>query len=247
VTPKIKELKPMRAIRDALRLSESILLEKGYQVELNRTIAGKSGEPREVDIIAKDDGKTFILDMSEWGKEEDLINLLGKKMDVEPKAAILLDLSRSEKILQQSEVYDIKAFNAKEPEFEEKFSEYVDSFNETVEEEARGFFSRLFGRRSALKEEQTKPETPRTASVEVSEQKEKEDEETQGQGSKSAIPEKSAEPTYSKSELSKMLKQELQEILIKEFNETDEDMENLTKAKLTEFIISKQKKPDQDL
>jgi hypothetical protein len=162
VTPKIMELKPIRAIRDALRLSESILLEKGYQVELTGTAEGKSGEPREVDILARDDGRVFIIDISEWGKEEDLISLLGKKMDLEPKAAILLDLSRSEKIIQKGQVYDIKAFDAKEPEFKEKFTEYIESFSKTVrKEEPRGFFSRLFGRREEpVEPEPTPPVTP---------------------------------------------------------------------------------------
>jgi transposase-like protein len=147
LTDKITEITPIRQIRDVLRTVESIMLELGYEVKLDRILEGKSGEKRILDIVAEKSDNLFLIDLSHWGKEEDILSLLGKKMDLDAKATVLIDVSGTDTMNHLGEIYEIKVFNGKDPAFSQLFSDYMISFEEQ-EEKPKGFtFSGLLGRR----------------------------------------------------------------------------------------------------
>lgn len=141
LTSKIEEIVPSRAIRDILRSIESQLLEKEFQVELQAEITGQSGQVRNFEMVAEKNNRKMVLAISSWGKQEDLLNLLGKKMDVEANSTVLIDLSGNNSLEELGKVYDIKVFNGKSPELNELMSNYIDPIF-AVRQESRGFFSR---------------------------------------------------------------------------------------------------------
>ena len=147
ITDKITELLPIREIRETLRELEKLFMEKGYQVILEGTITGKSGEPQTLSVIAENPQYRFIIDISPWGKVENIITLLGKKMDLEPKEAILIDLSENNKLKQLEEIYKVKVESGKDNTYIEKIEEYIDSLIEPVEEKG-SFISSVLGTRN---------------------------------------------------------------------------------------------------
>jgi rubrerythrin len=138
LTDKIMELIPLRQIREILRTTESILVEYGYEVELDGVIEGKSGEKRVLDILAEKDENILLIDLSHWGEEEDILSLLGKRMEVDAKAALMIYMSGIEKMKQLGEVYRIETFNSNDLDFSEQFSDYLRSL-EVIPEKPRGF------------------------------------------------------------------------------------------------------------
>jgi DNA-directed RNA polymerase subunit RPC12/RpoP len=143
LTNKIHEITPTRAIRDMIRSIEQSLLENDVQVELEGQLTGKSGEIRNFEIIAEKNKKKIVIDLSPWGKKEDLTNLLGKKMDIDVESTILIDMSGKNVLEPLGEVYQIKIFNGKNPDFNEQLSEYLNTlFRE--KQESKGFFSQLW-------------------------------------------------------------------------------------------------------
>jgi hypothetical protein len=150
LTDKITEITPLREVRDVLRSIESTLTEKEYTVQLEGMIEGKSGEMRFFDMVANKGKDQLVLDVSSWGKEQDLMNLLGKKMDIEPKATIIVDITGSEKMMQLGDIYKIKVFNAQDPFMMQAFKEYIDILN-APKKETKSFWSSLT-KSSSLKE-----------------------------------------------------------------------------------------------
>lgn len=151
-TEKITELLPVREIRETLRDLEKLFNEKGYNVLLEDTITGKSGETHTLSVIAENPPEMMIIDISPWGKTENIINLIGKKMDLGPKEAMIIDLSEENKLKPLEEIYKIKVFNGKDPVYIEKMGEYLDSFDEPVEEEKKRFMDSLLQRNHKEKE-----------------------------------------------------------------------------------------------
>lgn len=145
LTNKIEELIPSRAIRDILRTIESQLIEKNFQVELNGQITGKTGEIREFDLIAERNNQKMVLEISSWGKKEDILNLLGKKLDVDAKSTVMVDLSGNNTLDELGKVYNIKTFNGKDPEFIESFLEYIKTMF-VIRQESKGLFDSLLSR-----------------------------------------------------------------------------------------------------
>ncbi|MFC1803141.1 hypothetical protein ACFL0D_04140 [Thermoproteota archaeon] len=144
-TPQITELLPVREIRETLRTMESVFLENEYNVELEGMLVGKSKEEHTLSIIAEKNKDTILVDISPWGKVENFTNLLGKKMDLDPKAAIMIDLSEEEKLTPMEEIYNIKVFNGKDLELSQKLRDYIIGLE--TPEEPKGFFESFFEKR----------------------------------------------------------------------------------------------------
>jgi hypothetical protein len=122
------------------------MLELGYEVKLDGILEGRSGEKRILDIVAEKEGNLFLFDLSPWGKEEDMLSLLGKKMDLEAKATVLIDVLGTDKMNHLGEIYKIKVFDGKDPAFSHQFSDYMITFEE-LKEKPKGFsFSDLLKR-----------------------------------------------------------------------------------------------------
>jgi predicted RNA-binding Zn-ribbon protein involved in translation (DUF1610 family) len=142
-TKKITELVPVREIRETLRKMEKVFLELEYAVELEGKLFGKSNEEHILSVIAVKEDKKIIVDISPWGKVEDIVNLLGKKMDISPKSAILVDLSEESIHAPLEEIYNIKVLDGKNPGLEKLLKEYIEFLEAPVEKEKKGFFETI--------------------------------------------------------------------------------------------------------
>ena len=145
-TLQITELLPVRETRETLRTIESVFLENEYNVELEGILVGKSEEEHTLSINAEKNDDKIIIDISPWGKVENFTNLLGKKMDIDPKAAIMIDLSEDETLTTLEDIYNIKVLNGKDPELSQKLRDYIIEL-ETPEEKPKGFFESFFEKR----------------------------------------------------------------------------------------------------
>jgi rubrerythrin len=122
LTEKTNGLTPMRFESDSLKQIEKLLTEKGYAVELDAKIKGKSGVEQHFSLAAKREGKTLLMDVSNWGKQIDIISLMGKKTDVESQSIILLDLTGNPDLEPLGKAYNITVLSGKDEGYLEKLS-----------------------------------------------------------------------------------------------------------------------------
>ena len=99
---------------DSLRGVEKVFINKGYSVEFDSKLTGKSGTVQSFDIVAKKENRVYLLDVSAWGFQTDLVALLGKKMDVDYKSIILLDLTGNSNLASLGKPYEITVLNGKD-------------------------------------------------------------------------------------------------------------------------------------
>jgi len=96
--------------RKDLPLFESvgeILREKGFDTQFHAQLTGTSGVQHPFDIVAKRRSVLLVADVSLTGDKNDAVSLLGKKMDVNPTEALLIDLSDRKELLSLGKVYGI--------------------------------------------------------------------------------------------------------------------------------------------
>lgn len=84
-----------------------VLLEKGFDTEFHAQLTGTSGVQHPFDIVAKREGVLLVADVSLTGDKNDAVSLLGKKMDINPTEALLIDFSNREELLSLGKVYGI--------------------------------------------------------------------------------------------------------------------------------------------
>jgi len=119
LTEKVDELAPNRFETDSLRHIEKILIERGYNVELGAKLVGKSGIEQSFDIVARKGNNVILLDASPWGNQNDLISLLGKKMDIDSKSVILLDLAGNPNLASLGKPYSITVLDGRDEKYRE--------------------------------------------------------------------------------------------------------------------------------
>lgn len=103
----------VNALKGDLPVLETIkktLSDKGFKVQLHPLIAGTSGVQHTFDILAEKNETRIIIDISITGNKNDMISLLGKKLDVNPTKALIIDLSNLDELTQLGKVYDITVF-----------------------------------------------------------------------------------------------------------------------------------------
>ncbi|MCW3993338.1 MAG: hypothetical protein NWE85_02085, partial [Candidatus Bathyarchaeota archaeon] len=108
---------------------KKILTQEGFKVQLHPKIAGASGVQHSFDILAEKNQNLLVIDISITGNKNDMISLLGKKVDVNPTKALIIDLSKLEELTPLEKVYDITVFkttNNLKKDFE-NFLEALDS------------------------------------------------------------------------------------------------------------------------
>ena len=96
--------------RKELPLFESvgeILREQGFDIQFQAQLTGASGVRHLFEIVAKRKGIVLVADISLTGDKKDAVSLLGKKMDVNPTEALLIDLSDRKELLSLGKVYGI--------------------------------------------------------------------------------------------------------------------------------------------
>ncbi len=143
LTERVDKLAPNRFVTDHIREVEKIFTDKGYVVELNAKLTGKSGVDQSFDLAARKGKELYLFDISAWGNQNDLIGLLGKKMDVESKSIILLDLTGNPTLASLGKPYDITVLNGKDQGYKETLEKMLGS-EVKEKDENRGI---LFGRR----------------------------------------------------------------------------------------------------
>ncbi len=91
----------------------SFLESKGFEVSYNVQKVGVSGSTHSFDLAAEKDEFTILFDYS-LGDTSKLVGLLGKKMDLPGREAILLDFSENDELLNLSKVYKIQVIRVHE-------------------------------------------------------------------------------------------------------------------------------------
>jgi len=89
-----------------------ILTEKGFKVHLHPAVTGSSGVQHKFDILAEKNEIRLVIDISLTGNKNDMISLLGKKVDVNPTKALIVDLSGLDELPILGRVYDIIVLKA---------------------------------------------------------------------------------------------------------------------------------------
>jgi len=102
------------------------LREGGFATQLDAHLPGASGVQHPFNVVAERDGVRLVIDVSTGGKKSDVVSLLGKKVDVKPTEALLIDLSNSEDLASLGQVYGITVFNAaNEKELEKELGSFL--------------------------------------------------------------------------------------------------------------------------
>jgi hypothetical protein len=140
LTDKIELLSPKRFERDALHQVEKIFSEKGYSVEIDGKIMGKSGVEQSFDLIARKDKKIILLDVSAWGRQTDLISLLGKKMDVDSQSIFLLDLGGNPNLSALAKPYNIVVLDGKDDKHMENLTTIIGEITDGAAEKRDSSF-----------------------------------------------------------------------------------------------------------
>ena len=116
-----------------------LFTEKGFSVEGDARLVGKSGVEQVFDLVARRGDKLYMLDVSALGNQNDIIALLGKKMDVSPGSVLLIDLSDNPTLSSLGKTYGIEVLNAKDGKHLERLSEMIGK-SEDVSKKKRGGF-----------------------------------------------------------------------------------------------------------
>ncbi len=142
LTENVESLVPNRFVMDALRGVEKLITEKGYEVELNAKLRGKSGVEQTFNLVAKKDKTLLLLDVSAWGSQNDLISLLGKKMDFDSKPIILLDLAGNPNLASLGKPYNILVLDGKSEKHLEILAGVLDDVERTRDTTLRWMLAR---------------------------------------------------------------------------------------------------------
>jgi uncharacterized OB-fold protein len=84
-----------------------ILREKKFDTQFHVKLTGTSGVQHPFDIVAKRKDILLVANVSLSGDTNDAVSLFGKKMDINPTAAFLIDLSDHKELLSLGKVYGI--------------------------------------------------------------------------------------------------------------------------------------------
>jgi len=142
LTEKIGGLAPNKMLTEATSQIERILVEKGYTVEYNAKLVGKSSVEQSFDIAARRGQRLYLLEISSWGDQNDLISLLGKKMDIDADSVILVDLSGNPTLASLGKPYGIEVLNGKDPSYIEKLSDLISAPEKEAPRRGLGVFRR---------------------------------------------------------------------------------------------------------
>jgi len=126
LTEKVEALAPKRYVTETLRRVENALTAKGFKVELDARVKGKSGVEQRFDLTASKDQKLMLLDASAWGNQGDLISLLGKKTDVDANLIVLIDLYGSPNLASLGKPYKIAVIDGRDEKYIGVLSNLVD-------------------------------------------------------------------------------------------------------------------------
>jgi hypothetical protein len=125
LTEKVNQLELERVDERVEDRITQILLGYGFEVESNSTISGQSGVSHRFDIIARKHTNLLVGDIVRAGDQQDLISILGKKIDINADLTLLVDISGKIKAPELEENHRILVIKPDE-DFEGEFMEYLE-------------------------------------------------------------------------------------------------------------------------
>jgi Zn finger protein HypA/HybF involved in hydrogenase expression len=100
------------------------LTTRGFKATRQAEVKGLSGSSHIFDIIGEKVGSKLLFDVTTLGNQNDLVTLLGKKIDIGNSPAFLIDLRGVEELSNLGKVYGIPVLNAKHV-FEEELVKHL--------------------------------------------------------------------------------------------------------------------------
>jgi len=86
---------------------QELIEQRGYMSSKNDEIVGFSSSAHEFSLTGKKGSKVILFDVASLGINDELTQLLGKKMDIENSTAIFLDTTGNKEIVSLGQVYGI--------------------------------------------------------------------------------------------------------------------------------------------
>lgn len=117
-------------IEEKLEPLYAFLKSKGFDVSYDVKMVGVSGSTHSFDLAAENEALTLLFDYS-LGDTSKLVGLLGKKMDLPGREAVLLDFSENDELLNLSKVYNIKVVRVQEDGWETVISSLITESEES--------------------------------------------------------------------------------------------------------------------
>lgn len=122
-----------------IQLLESEGFEAFYSVE----ITGVSGSTHMFDLTAERDGATILFDFG-LGDSKKLVSLLGKKMDLPGRKAMLIDFSEGSELENLGKVYNIPILELEQGGWEKVINDLISNLREPPKKSVQR--RRLWGR-----------------------------------------------------------------------------------------------------
>jgi hypothetical protein len=107
-----------------LRKIEEILRENDYVVDSPGELEGQSDVVQKFNILARRRNEKLVVDVSD-GERKDLIDLLGKKIDVEADKAVLIDFSGKMERTELAQNQNILLLDGKQDNLEKTLLDYI--------------------------------------------------------------------------------------------------------------------------
>jgi len=103
----------------------SQLTQLGYSVQLDDEIIGFSSTTHAVPLTARKKDKILLFGVSETGDKDELIQLLGEKMDIENSTAVFLDRCGNKELVSLGQVYNIMVIDLTKPDWKNKIRQWL--------------------------------------------------------------------------------------------------------------------------
>ena len=108
-----------------LKQLEPTLHKRGYETEQNFTIKGKSGSTHHFHLTARRNDIEIVFDLSKTLRSEDLVNLLGKKMDIETDLGVFVSREANRALIPLAKSYGLSVLFLNAPEFEKELGKLL--------------------------------------------------------------------------------------------------------------------------
>jgi len=95
-------------VAKVLKAVAAVMLGRGFGVEQDVDVRGLSGSDHNFSLVATKGTVRTVVDVSTFGSQNDLVSLLGKKMDLIGSDALLVDMTGNEELSSLGKVYNIQ-------------------------------------------------------------------------------------------------------------------------------------------
>lgn len=95
-------------VAKVLKAVSDIMKGRGFGVEQDADVRGLSGSDHHFSLVATKGAMRIVVDVSTFGNQNDLVSLLGKKMDLIGSDALLVDMTGNEELSSLGKVYNIQ-------------------------------------------------------------------------------------------------------------------------------------------